>query len=274
MTAPTLTIALRTARRAGEILLRRFERLDARAVEAKGVHDYVTLADRESQEAIVSEIARAYPAHRIVAEEGGPPRVADADDVWYVDPLDGTTNFIHGYPCFAVSIAHVHRGRLEAAVVHDPLHAETFSAARGEGAHLNDRRIRASRCRSLARALVATGFPPGDRRRRQTTLRMLRGLLGETDGIRRGGSAALDLAYVACGRLDAYWELGLKPWDIAAGSLLVVEAGGLVGDIRGGEEQLATGDIVAAASGVYPAFQRFLEDLGAEPSPTADPRAS
>jgi myo-inositol-1(or 4)-monophosphatase len=268
---PTLTIALRASRQAGEILLRRFERLDERAIHAKGLHDYVTLVDREAQESIVAELARAYPGHRIVAEEGGVPTVPDAEDVWYVDPLDGTTNFIHGYPMFAVSIAHVHRGRLETAVVYDPLHTETFTAARGEGAYLNERRIRASRRRGLSRALVATGFPTSDRKRRQTTLRTLRGVLAETDGVRRGGAASLDLAYVAAGRLDAYWELGLKPWDIAAGSLIVIEAGGLVGDIEGGDRYLETGDIVAAAAGVYPAFLHLLRNLETE-TPAAGPR--
>jgi myo-inositol-1(or 4)-monophosphatase len=269
---PTLTIALRACRQAGEILLRRFERLDDRAVHAKGAHDYVTLADREAQESIVSELTRAYPGHRIVAEEGGLPTVVDTENVWYLDPLDGTTNFIHGYPAFAVSLAHVHRGKLEAAVVYDPLHTETFVAARGEGAYLNERRIRAGRRRGLEHALVATGFPIADRKRRQSTLRMLRAVLAATDGVRRGGAASLDLAYVAAGRLDAYWELGLKPWDLAAGSLIVVEAGGLVGDLHGGDRYLETGDIVAAASGVYPAFLHLLQNLEANASPVATPR--
>ncbi len=271
---PTLTIALRASRQAGEILLRRFERLDERGIGRKGLHDYVTLADREAQAAIVGELARAYPGHRIVAEEGNPPVLSDAEDVWYVDPLDGTTNFVHGYPVFAVSIAHAHRGRLETAVVYDPLRTETFTAARGEGAYLNDRRIRASRARGLERALVATGFPPGDRRRRQKILRALRGVLAETDGVRRGGAASLDLAYVASGRLDGYWELGLKPWDVAAGGLIVVEAGGLVGDTEGADRWLETGDIVAAAPGVFPALLRLLQHLEAETPSGVEARRS
>ncbi len=241
---PTTNIAVRAARQAGSIIMRSFSRLDSLTVSEKQANDYVTEVDRSAEQAIIDTIRKAYPGHSILAEESG-LHGKDAYQ-WIIDPLDGTTNYLHGFPQFAISIALMHRGRLESAVIYDPTRDDMFTADRGGGALLNDRRLRVSEQRTLKGALLGTGIPFRDQRHIDTYLGMLKDLVRETAGIRRPGSAALDFAYVAAGRLDGFWELGLSVWDFAAGALLVEEAGGVVSDIAGGSRHLETGNVICA----------------------------
>lgn len=240
---PTLNIAIRAARSAGRILLRYYERADQLAVQTKGRNDFVSEVDRSAEAAIIQELRARFPDHAILAEESGSQ--GDSEFEWIIDPLDGTTNYLHGFPQFSVSIALRHRGRLEQAVVYDPLREELFTASYGRGAQLNDRRLRVSSRSGLEGALIGTGFPFRDYRHIDAYLGMFRAMLEDTAGLRRPGSAALDFAYVAAGRLDGFWELGLAPWDFAAGALLVTEAGGTVTDLAGGLRQFDTGNVVA-----------------------------
>jgi myo-inositol-1(or 4)-monophosphatase len=196
-------------------------------------------------------VRKAYPDHGFIAEESGESS-PDAEYLWIIDPLDGTTNFIHGFPQYAVSIAVQRRGALEHAVVYDPTKNELFTASKGRGAFLNDRRMRVSKCLKLDDALVGTGFPFKELDRLDLYMKQLRTFMSKSSGVRRAGAAALDLAYVACGRLDAFWELGLAPWDMAAGALLIQEAGGLVADITGEQEFMRTGDVCAATPKIFP----------------------
>jgi myo-inositol-1(or 4)-monophosphatase len=242
---PAVTIAQRAARKAGMLIMRHLDRVDSLKVTAKQRNDFVSEVDQLAEMEIVHSIRKAYPDHAFLGEEGGVQ--GDSDHLWVIDPLDGTTNFLHGFPHFAVSIALKVRGRLEAAVVYDPFKQETFSAARGDGAYLNERRIRVSRRTGLEGALIATGFPFRTQGHLPQFLNILREVLSQTAGVRRAGSAALDLAYTAAGRVDGYWEYGLKEWDIAAGALLVKEAGGLVCDFEGAEDYLQSGNIVCGA---------------------------
>ena len=241
---PTITIAVRAARQAGSVIMRSFHRLDTLTVSEKQVNDYVSEVDRNAEQAIIDIIRRAYPGHAILAEESG---MHGKDDFqWVIDPLDGTTNYLHGFPQFAISIALKQRGRLEAGVIYDPVHDEMYTASRGDGALLNDRRLRVTDQKTLKGALLGTGIPFRDQRYMDAYLGMLKDLTRETAGIRRPGSAALDFAYVAAGRLDGFWELGLSEWDFAAGALLVQEAGGVVSDIGGGSRHMETGNVITA----------------------------
>ena len=241
---PTTNIAVRAARQAGSVIMRSFSRLDSLTVSEKQANDYVSEVDRNAEQAIIDTIRKAYPGHAILAEESG-IHGKDAYQ-WIIDPLDGTTNYLHGFPQFAISIALMHRGRLESAVIYDPTRDEMFTADRGAGALLNDRRLRVTEQKSLKGALLGTGIPFRDQRHVDAYLGMLKDLMRETAGIRRPGSAALDFAYVAAGRLDGFWELGLSVWDFAAGALLVEEAGGVVSDIAGGSRHLETGNVICA----------------------------
>ena len=241
---PTTNIAIRAARQAGNVIMRSFSRLDSLAVSEKQANDYVSEVDRNAEQAIIDTIRKAYPGHAILAEESG-VHGKDAYQ-WIIDPLDGTTNYLHGFPQFAISIALAHRGRLESAVVYDPLRDEMYTADRGAGALLNDRRLRVTEQKGLKGALLGTGIPYRDQRYIDAYLGMLKDFTRETAGIRRPGSAALDFAYVAAGRLDGFWELGLSVWDFAAGALLVEEAGGVVSDISGGSQHLQTGNVICA----------------------------
>ncbi|MFO1401591.1 MAG: inositol monophosphatase family protein [Steroidobacteraceae bacterium] len=255
---PLLNIAVRAARRAGEIIVRSLVRLEGLDVTTKGRNDFVSEVDRAAERAIIEEIRRLYPQHAFLAEESGPS--GSNETVWIIDPLDGTTNFLHGFPVFAVSIACEVRGRLEHAVVWDPMRQEMFTASRGGGAHLENRRIRASGQRGLEGALIATGFPyRDDSPDVDVYLAMFREVMVHTAGIRRPGSAALDLAYVAAGRVDGFWELGLKSWDTAAGALLVQEAGGRVSRVDGGDYHHSHGDVLAASPKVYDALVALLQ---------------
>lgn len=254
---PMLNIAIRAARRAGNTIVRGQQRLSEVKVERKGHQDYVSQVDRDAEAAIIDTLLTAYPDHAILAEESG--ERGSSDHVWVIDPLDGTLNYLHGFPQYAVSIALTVRGRVEQAVVYDPTRDELFTASRGAGAQLNGQRLRVGRCQHLANALLATGFPVRHKENLAASLATFGDVLGACADVRRPGAAALDLAYVACARLDGFWETGLKPWDVAAGALLVQEAGGLVGDPQGGESHLASGDIVAANPKV---FRQLLGVLG------------
>lgn len=249
---PLLNIAVRAARRAGEVIVRSLVRLESLEVTSKGRNDYVSEIDRAAERDIIDIIHKHYPEHAILAEESG--RSGENETVWIIDPLDGTTNFLHGFPVFAVSIAVQQRGRLEIGVIYDPMRQEVFTAVRGAGAHLENRRMRVSKQRELEGALLATGFPYRENEQyADNYFSMLRTLTSATAGIRRPGAAALDLAYVAAGRVDGFWEMGLKPWDTAAGTLMVQEAGGRVGTL-GGEEYRLGENIVAGAPKVYEAL--------------------
>ena len=253
---PMVNIAVRAAREAGRVITRNFNRVDRLTVADKGRHDFVTEVDRNAEAAIIAVLREKYPNHAILAEESGAQ--AGNEYEWVIDPLDGTTNFLHGIPQFAVSIALKVKGRLDIGVVYDPVKEEMFTASRGEGALLNDRKIRVSNRKGLEGALLGTGIPYRDLRFMDNYLGMMKDLAQDTAGIRRPGSAALDFAYVACGRTDGFWELGLSEWDFAAGALLVREAGGLVTDIGGGERFLETGNVIASSIKVHNAMLRRI----------------
>ncbi len=253
---PMVTIAVRAAREAGRVITRNFNRIDRLTVADKGRNDFVTEVDRNAEAAIIEVLREKYPHHAILAEESGAQ--AGNEFEWVIDPLDGTTNFLHGLPQFAVSIALKVKGRLDIGVVYDPISEEMFTASRGEGALLNDHKIRVSNRKSLDGALLGTGLPYRDFSFMDNYMGMLKDLAQETAGIRRPGSAALDFAYVACGRTDGFWELGLKEWDFAAGALLVREADGLVTDIAGGERFLETGNVITGNIKVHNAMLRRI----------------
>ncbi|HUO81715.1 MAG TPA: inositol monophosphatase family protein [Gammaproteobacteria bacterium] len=258
--APLLNIAVRAARRAGDIIVRHLGRLESLEVASKSRNEFVTQVDRLAEQDIVQTIRHSYPDHGILAEEGGRHDGRDSEFLWIIDPLDGTTNFIHGFPVFSVSVALQHRGRLEHGVIYDPLRQELFTASRGEGAQLDGRRIRVSRTERMERALIGTGFPYRSKGQWvDQYFDMLRAVMDLAAGVRRPGSAALDLACVAAGRFDGFWEFGLQPWDIAAGVLLIREAGGLVGGLTGADDFHDTGNIVAGNPKIYAAL---LETIG------------
>jgi len=253
---PMLNIAVRAARSAGNLITRNIDRLDQLTIQTKERNDFVSEVDRQAEQEIIQVLRKAYPGHAILAEESGAHGGDDYE--WIIDPLDGTTNFLHGFPQFAVSIALRHKGRLEQAVIYDPLRQELFTATRGAGAHLNERRIRVSTRRTLDGALLGTGFPFRQQQHLDAYLGMFRSLFPMTAGIRRAGSAALDLAYVACGRLDGFWEIGLSAWDMAAGVLLIQEAGGLSGDLSGGHDHFSDGNIVSANPKLFPLILKAI----------------
>lgn len=253
-----VNIAVKAARRAGTLMIRQMNHLESLPVAEKSHNDFVTQVDRQAEEAIIEVIKDHYPEHAILAEESG----ADGDHEyqWIIDPLDGTTNYMHGFPVFSVSIAVAAGGELQHGVVYDPLRQEIFTASRGDGAQLDGRRIRVSGRRLLTDALIGTGFPyRGDQAAGlDNYLALLKIMLQNTAGVRRPGAAALDLAYVAAGRLDAFWEFGLKIWDVAAGALLIREAGGIVSGVDGSENYLDGGHILAATPKVYAAMAKLF----------------
>jgi myo-inositol-1(or 4)-monophosphatase len=256
---PLLNIAIRAARRAGEVIARSIPRLESIKIESKGPNDYVSEVDKNAEAEIIQIIRKHYPAHAIVAEESG--ESGESETRWIIDPLDGTTNFLHGFPIFSVSIAAEHRGRLEVAVVFDPMNQELFTATQGGGAHLDSRRLRVSKQRELDGALISTGFPyRSTEEHADAYLKMLRTMMMQTAGIRRPGSAALDLAYLAAGRTDGFWEIGLKPWDTAAGQLLIQEAGGMIGTLTGAEYRYG-GNLIAGTPKVYAAMVEAFAPL-------------
>lgn len=249
---PSLNIAVKAARRAASIINRAAGQLELIPVQNKAPNDYVSEVDRAAEAAIIEVLRDAYPNHAILAEETGLTGPAEnAEFQWIIDPLDGTTNFLHGFPQYAVSIALLKNGTLDQAVVFDPTRNELFTASKGAGAFLNDRRIRVSRRVRLTESLIGTGFPFRVFDHIEAYLAAFRELTQKTAGLRRPGAAALDLAYVACGRLDGFWEFGLQPWDTAAGALLIQEAGGLVSDLAGDSAFLDTGNVVAGTPKVF-----------------------
>ena len=254
---PSLNIAIRAARSAGKLLLRYSDRIDQISFESKSRNDFVSDMDRAAEATIIQELRSRFPDHAILAEESG-EQAGKSDIQWIIDPLDGTTNYLHGFPQFAVSIALKHRDQLECGVVYDPLREELFTAARGRGAQLNDRKLRVTNRPSLEGALIGTGFPFRDQRHIDAYLGMFKAMTLATAGLRRPGSASLDLAYVAAGRTDGFWELGLSPWDCAAGALLILEAGGAITDLSGSNRFLDTGNMVAGNPKVHRAMLDLL----------------
>ncbi|WP_028116709.1 inositol-1-monophosphatase [Ferrimonas senticii] len=244
---PMLNIAIRAARNAGNVITRAYEDFDKVEAEQKGLNDFVTNVDRDAESAIIHAIRKAYPDHTVIGEEGGTDIGKDSDYQWIIDPLDGTSNFVKRIPHFAVSIALQVKGKLEVAVIYDPMRNELFSAVRGQGAQLNSQRIRVGAKREITGTLLGTGFPFKARQHTDSYMAIFGELFTEVADMRRAGSAALDLAYVACDRLDGFFEIGLKPWDFAAGELIVREAGGIVTDFNGGHGHMTTGNIVAGA---------------------------
>jgi myo-inositol-1(or 4)-monophosphatase len=260
---PMINIALRAARKVGENIVRASDDLDKLEVKAKGVNDFVTEVDIKAEQDLIYQLHKAYPDHAILGEETGLTGAEDAEYRWVIDPLDGTTNFIRGIPHYAVSLACLHRGRLEHAVIVDPVRREEFTASRGRGAQLNGRRMRVSKLVSLDGALLGTGIPFKDHHddRLGPYSKSMQVLAGQCAGIRRAGAASLDLAYVAAGRLDAFWEIGLSPWDIAAGALLVKEAGGLVADVDASDNYLESGNIVCGNPKCFKAVLQVTRPL-------------
>lgn len=246
---PMLNIAIRAARAAADVIIKNINKVPDMRINQKAQNDFVTHVDLEAEQKIIETLHKAYPEHGFYAEESG--KQAGNDYIWIIDPLDGTTNYLYGFPQYAVSIALQVKGRLEVAVVYDPFKDELFAASRGDGATLNDRKIRVNPIVSTRDAILATGFPFRNRQLLNIHSQMISTFMDTAADFRRAGSAALDLAYVAAGRLDGYWELALQPWDIAAGALIVREAGGLVGDISGSDDYLKTGHIVAGNPRIF-----------------------
>ncbi|UCV27021.1 inositol monophosphatase family protein [Ferribacterium limneticum] len=258
---PALNIAIKAARRAGQIINRASNDLDLLKVTAKQPNDFVTEVDKAAEAAIIQTLQEAYPNYGILAEESGEAAgKGDGEYQWIIDPLDGTTNFIHGMPQYAVSIALAKGGIVEQAVVFDPNRNELFTASKGGGAFLNERRIRVSRRTRLGESLIGTGFPYRMFDKIDLYLSIFKELAEKTAGQRRPGAASLDLAYVACGRYDGFWEFGLSPWDMAAGALLISEAGGLVSDLRGDANYLETGNLVAGTPKVFGPLLKIIQD--------------
>jgi len=258
---PMLNIAVKAARRAGQIINRASMDVGHLKVSVKQQSDFVTEVDRAAEAAIIDTLREAYPQHAILAEESGATAGSkgDSEYQWIIDPLDGTTNFIHGFPQYAVSIGLAHKGSMAQAVVYDPTRNELFTASKGGGAYLNDKRLRVSKRDKLAEALIGTGFPYRMFDHVDAYLAIFKEMTQKSAGMRRAGAAALDLAYVAAGRLDGFWEFGLSPWDMAAGSLLITEAGGLVGDLAGESDYLATGNVIAGNPKI---FSQLLQLIG------------
>lgn len=251
-----LNVAVMAARRAGSTLIKKMNNIEKLNVELKGHNDYVSDADLAAEKAVINCILKHYPDHAIHAEESGIQ--GESDTVWIIDPLDGTTNYLHSFPVFAVSIGVQVNGRMEHGVVYDPLRQELFTASRGQGAMLEGRRIRVSKHTLLEQALIGTGFPFRQADKEiDPYLNMLGKVVRNTAGVRRPGAAALDLCYVAAGRLDAFWETGLAPWDLAAGSLIIRESGGIISGLDGSENFLETGHVLCGTPKIYAAFAKL-----------------
>ena len=256
---PLVNIGVKAARKAGRIILQSLDQLDKVQVVEKGLNDYVTQVDKACEDEIKYIIQKAYPNHSILGEETGLTQKDNHDDItWIIDPLDGTTNFIHGFPQFCISIGIMEKGRVEHGIIYDPLKDELFTASRGRGAQLNDRRIRVATTSALDQALLGTGFPTREVEIIDVYLNLLRELMPQCAGVRRAGAAALDLAYVACGRLDGFWEYGLKLWDVSAGSIIVKEAGGYVTGFESEDSYLESGNIIAGTPKVHAQLETIV----------------
>lgn len=258
-----LNVAVMAARRGGDTLIRNMNKLEKLNVEKKGRNDFVSDADLAAEKAVIDTILKNHPDHAILAEESG--QRGESDYIWIIDPLDGTTNYLHGFPVFCVSVAVAHKGRLEHGVVYDPLRQEMFTATRGQGAQLDGHKIRVSGRKDLERALLGTGFPYRESNEAfEPYMNMLVSAMKSTAGIRRAGAAALDLCYVAAGRLDAFWETGLKPWDLAAGTLIIRESGGIVSGLNGSEDFMDSGHVLCGSPRIYSALAKlFSADIKA-----------
>ncbi len=241
---PMLNIAIRAARAAGDSIVREMDRVSDISIDIKGKNDFVTEVDRQAEYIIIETIKKSYPDHAFLGEESG--KSGDSEYLWIIDPLDGTTNFLHGIPHFAISIALQYKDRLDQAVIYDPVKQELFTASQGKGAQLNGKKIRVSPQKTLDGALLATGFPFREDQEVDKFIKSFKALFPMIAGIRRAGVASLDLAYVAAGRFDGFWEFSLKSWDIAAGVLIVQEAGGISSEINGGLDYLESGNIISA----------------------------
>lgn len=260
---PMLNTAIKAARRAASVINRASFDLSVLQVSKKQHNDFVTEVDQAAEEAIIDVLRKAYPDHAILAEESGASDNLhdDNENVWIIDPLDGTTNFIHGFPQYCISIALQQRGQITQAVVYDPTRNDLFTASKGAGAYLNEKRIRVSKRDKIADGLIGTGFPFRDYKGLDEYVKMFRVMTEHCAGLRRPGAAALDLAYVACGRLDGFFEKGLKPWDIAAGSLLITEAGGIVGTFEGEADYLYKGDVIAGNPKIFAQQVNLLSEF-------------
>jgi myo-inositol-1(or 4)-monophosphatase len=254
---PFINTAIRAARAAGDLINRYADRIDTLTITEKQHNDFVSEIDKHAEQIIIDAIHKAYPDHAIFAEESGAQ--GDNETVWIIDPLDGTRNYLHGFPHYSVSIAVQIKGRIEHGVIYDPVRGEIFAATRGRGARLNDKRIRVSRTSELSHAMLGTGFPFRHKELLKSYMTSFENLFDKSSGIRRAGSAALDLAYVASGRLDGFWECRLNLWDIAAGVLMIKEAGGLSCDFDGGDDHLKTGNIVAGNPKICKAVLQTLK---------------
>lgn len=253
---PFINIATKAVREASKIMLRYYDQLDTLEVSEKSRNDFVTQVDKVAEEIIVEVIRASYPNHSIIGEEG--TQISNGEFVWVVDPLDGTNNFIHGFPHFCISLAVKKGAEIIIGVIYDPIRQELFTAAKGEGAQLNNRRIRVSGTAKMQQALIGTGFPFRDQVHYKDYLKGFEAILPESSDVRRAGSAALDLAYVAAGRLDGFWEYGLQQWDIAAGALMIKEAGGMASDFKGTHQFLESGNIVAGNPSIHKALLGYL----------------
>jgi myo-inositol-1(or 4)-monophosphatase len=259
---PLLNVAFAAARHAGKTMMRQFERVDTLTITEKHKNDFVTEVDKQAERIIIDALQQAFPEHGILSEESGSVKQND-EYLWIIDPLDGTQNYIRGIPQFSISIALQYKGQIEHGLVYDPAKDELFSASRGQGTRLNDHRLRVSQTQQLDQALLGTGFPFRHPHYLNDYLRSFEKLYPSVCDIRRMGSAALDLAYVAAGRFDGFWEYGLSPWDIAAGSLLVTEAGGFVSDFAGEKNYLKSGHILAANPKIFKSILQLFTDMGA-----------
>ncbi len=254
-----LEVAVEAALQAGKLLLSSYGKLKVSDIKTKAKNDFVTKIDKHAEELIISKIKRHFPDHGILAEETG--KSPGHETLWIIDPLDGTSNYIHEIPMFSISIGAIEKGRLKAAVIYDPIHRELFTAEEDEGAFLNKRRIHVTTVKRLSDALMTTGIPFRARDRFDEYMASFRTISLESVGIRRAGSAALDLAYVACGRFDGFWELDLSPWDIAAGALLIQEAGGKISDMWGRADYLKNGDVLASNGLIHRELQKITSRL-------------
>ena len=255
-----LNVMTAAVMKAARNLVRDFGEVENLQVSTKGPKDFVSAADIRAQQTLQRELTKARPSYSFLLEESGEVVGDDRDNRWIIDPLDGTTNFLHGIPHFAISVGLERRGEVIAGVVYDPIRDEMFVAEKGQGAFVNDRRLRVSARRDLAQAVVATGVPPAELSRAGWHLKIQEGIIGQVIGLRRFGAASLDLVYVAAGRLDGFWEFGLAPWDIAAGLVIIREAGGVVVDFDGNGDVLATGNVVATNNHLQASFGRALRD--------------
>jgi len=254
---PMLNIAVKAARRAGAIINRASQDIGTLTIKSKNFNDFVSEVDVAAERAIIDTLKDAYPSHGFLGEESGSTS-HQSDFIWIIDPLDGTTNFLHSFPQYCVSIALQHKGEITQAVIYEPNRNDLYTATKGRGAFLNDKRIRVSKCDKLQEALIGTGFPFRDFKYLDDYLHMFKSMIQKTTGIRRAGSAALDLAYVASGSLDGFWEIGLSPWDIAAGGLLIQEAGGIVTDLSGQAGWLESGNILVASPKIHDDMQAII----------------